>query len=179
MSRDCHTYNNSSHQHWSCYGAGCAGCFSLKCGQTNKQWHKLTKATDHPNHALATISLDSKKLRSRTTLFLHCIIYKTFYSRNMTSIRSYKISLQLHSFNGLLSRTTWVSRHQKSRTILVKPIWIYWSKRTWVAVASARRYANLHLIPDNHASTPPLSLLQAGYPSCHPTNSVKALKAVI
>jgi len=29
---------------------------------------------------------------------------------------------------------------------------------------------------DNHASTPPLSFLQAGCPSCHPTNSVKALK---
>jgi len=28
---------------------------------------------------------------------------------------------------------------------------------------------------DNHASTPPLSFLQAGCPSCHPTNSVKAL----
>jgi len=31
---------------------------------------------------------------------------------------------------------------------------------------------------DNHASTPLLSFLQAGCPSCHPTNSVKALKAV-
>jgi len=30
---------------------------------------------------------------------------------------------------------------------------------------------------DNHASTPPLSFLQAGRPSCCPTNSVKALKA--
>jgi len=30
---------------------------------------------------------------------------------------------------------------------------------------------------DNHASTPPLSFLQAGCPSCCPTNSVKALKA--
>ena len=29
---------------------------------------------------------------------------------------------------------------------------------------------------DNHASTPPLRFLQAGCPSCHPTNSVKALK---
>ena len=29
----------------------------------------------------------------------------------------------------------------------------------------------------NHASIPPLSFLQAGCPSCHPTNSVKALKA--
>jgi len=32
---------------------------------------------------------------------------------------------------------------------------------------------------DNHASTPPLSFLQAGCPSCRPTNSVKALKAII
>jgi len=32
---------------------------------------------------------------------------------------------------------------------------------------------------DNHASTPPLSFLQAGCPSCRPTNSAKALKAKI
>jgi len=31
---------------------------------------------------------------------------------------------------------------------------------------------------DNHASTPPLCFLQAGCPSCRPTNSVKALKAL-
>jgi len=31
---------------------------------------------------------------------------------------------------------------------------------------------------DNHTSTPPLSFLQAACPSCHPTNSVKALKAL-
>jgi len=30
---------------------------------------------------------------------------------------------------------------------------------------------------DNHASTPSVSFLQAGRPSCHPTNSVKALEA--
>jgi len=30
---------------------------------------------------------------------------------------------------------------------------------------------------DNHASTSPLSFLQAGCPSCRPTDSVKALKA--
>jgi len=32
---------------------------------------------------------------------------------------------------------------------------------------------------DNHASTPPLSFLEAGCRSCHPANSVKALKAQI
>jgi len=31
---------------------------------------------------------------------------------------------------------------------------------------------------DNHASTQSLSFLQAGCPSCRPTNSVKALKAL-
>jgi len=45
-----------------------------------------------------------------------------------------------------------------------------------VAVASAGTHASLHQA-DNHASTPPLSFLQAGCPSCCPTNSVKALKA--
>ena len=30
---------------------------------------------------------------------------------------------------------------------------------------------------DNHASTPPLSFVQAGCPSFRPTNSLKALKA--
>jgi len=30
---------------------------------------------------------------------------------------------------------------------------------------------------DNHASIPPFSFLQAGCPSCHPNNSVRALKA--
>ena len=37
----------------------------------------------------------------------------------------------------------------------------------------------ISLQTDNHASTPPLSFLQARCPSCRPTNSVKALKAVV
>jgi len=32
---------------------------------------------------------------------------------------------------------------------------------------------------DNHANTSPLRFLQAGCPSCHPTNSIKALKATV
>jgi len=45
---------------------------------------------------------------------------------------------------------------RKVKTRKVKPIWIYWSKRQWVTVASAGPYASLHLIPDNHANIPPL-----------------------
>jgi len=47
-----------------------------------------------------------------------------------------------------------------------------------VAVASnGHMQVCTSLQTDNHASTSPLSFLQAGCPSCRPTNSVKALKA--
>ena len=47
-----------------------------------------------------------------------------------------------------------------------------------MAVASAgHMQVCTSLQTDNHASTSPLRFLQAGCPSCHPTNSVKALKA--
>ena len=50
--------------------------------------------------------------------------------------------LLLHPFDGLFSRTTWVSRYQKSKTSLD----LYEAKD---AVASAGPYANnLHLAPD-------------------------------
>ena len=42
-----------------------------------------------------------------------------------------------------LSGTTRVSRYRKGKPGRVKPIWIYWSKRQWVAVASAGLYATL------------------------------------
>jgi len=47
-----------------------------------------------------------------------------------------------HPFNGPFSGTTRVSRYQKGKT------GFYWSKRQWVAVASAGPYASLHLAPD-------------------------------
>ena len=52
-----------------------------------------------------------------------------------------------------------------------------------MAVASAGPYASLHLAPvrlprQNGEQCQPLSFLQARRPSCHPANSVKALKAV-
>ena len=59
----------------------------------------------------------------------------------------------------------------------VQPVWILLKQETvssisWAICKSASRFQT-----DNHASTPPLSFLQAGCPSCRPTNSVKALKA--
>ena len=100
-----------------------------------------------------------------------CVLRKFEYLRKWGyfSLKLYPKDTHTHThpFNGPLSRTAWVGRYQSG---------FYWSKRQWVAVASAWSVCT-SLQTDNHASTPPLSFLRAGCPSCHPTNSVKALKA--
>ena len=55
----------------------------------------------------------------------------------------------------------------------------WWSRHDGVAVALAEPYASyLHFVPeDNHASTSSVRFLWARWP-WHPTNSVKALKAI-
>jgi len=52
--------------------------------------------------------------------------------------------LNTHPFNGPFFRDHRVSRYQKGKN----QSGIYWSKRQWVAVASAGQYASLHLAPD-------------------------------
>jgi len=79
-----------------------------------------------------------------------------------------------HPFNGPFSGTTQVSRYQKGKTNLdfTEP---RDSERQWHQLGHMQVCTSLKT--DNYASTPPLSFLQAGCPSCCPTNSVKALKA--
>jgi len=56
--------------------------------------------------------------------------------------------LLLHPFNGLFSRTTWVSRYQKGKTSLHLNEARY-DGVLWIAAASAGPYANnLQLAPD-------------------------------
>ena len=75
-----------------------------------------------------------------------------------------------HTFNG---------RYQKDK----KTIWILLKQETVSGSGISWQLGHMQvctsLQTDNHASTPPLSFLQAGCPSCRPTNSVKALKAYI
>ena len=72
-----------------------------------------------------------------------------------------------------ISGTTRVSRYQKGKTNLefaeARDSEWQWHHCMQVCIS---------LQTDNHARTPPLSFLQAGCPSCHPTNSIKALKAL-
>jgi len=81
----------------------------------------------------------------------------------------------MHPFNGPFSGTTWVSQYQKGKTNLdftgARDSEWQWHQLDFTQVC-------ISLQTDNHSSTPPLSFLQAGCPSCCPTNSVKALKAL-
>jgi len=79
-----------------------------------------------------------------------------------------------HPFNGNISRTTRVSRYQKGKTNLD-----FTEARDSEWHQLGRMQVCISLPTDNHASTPPLSFLQAGCPSCRPTNSFKALKALL
>jgi len=88
------------------------------------------------------------------------------------------VLIQLHTdvlptFNGPLSGTTWVSRYQKGKTNLdfteARDSEWQWHQLGYMQVC-------ISLQTDNSASTPPLSFLRAGCPSCRPTSSVKALK---
>ena len=79
-----------------------------------------------------------------------------------------------HPFNGPFSRTTRVGRYQKGKTNLgfteARDSEWQWHQLGHMQVCTL-------LQTDNNASTSPLSFWQAGCPSCHPNNSVKALKA--
>ena len=79
-----------------------------------------------------------------------------------------------HPFNGPFSRTTQVSRYQKGKANLDSTE-ARDSEWQWHQLGHMQVYTSLQT--DNHASTQPFSFLQARCPSCHPTNSVKALKA--
>jgi len=78
-----------------------------------------------------------------------------------------------HPFNGPFSGTTQVSQYQKGKTNLdfTEARESEWQ---WHQLGHMQVYTLLQT--DNHTSTPPLCFLQAGCPSCRPTNSVKTLK---
>jgi len=79
-----------------------------------------------------------------------------------------------YPFNSFMSGTTRVSRYQKGKTT-VDFTGARDSEWQWHQLGHMQVCISLQT--DNYASTPPLSFLEAGCPSCHPTNNFKALKA--
>ena len=96
-----------------------------------------------------------------------------------TSLMSYLwplfsfIHTNTHPFNGPFSRTTRVAQYQKGKTNLdfteVSGSGISW------AICKSTSCSRQITMPALHHSV----ILQTGCPFCHPTNSAKALKAII
>ena len=84
------------------------------------------------------------------------------------------IHTHTHPFNSPFSGTTQVSQYQKGKTNLD---FTEARDSEWQWHQLGHMQNCILLQTDNHASIPPFSFLQAGCPSCCPTNSVKALKA--
>ena len=105
------------------------------------------------------------------------LLFRLFGTTNFCSkVRVYSTThthTHTHPFNGPLSRTTRASRYQKG-----EPIWILLKQETvsgsgisWAVCRSASRSREITTPAPYHSV-----FLQAGCPSCRPTNSVKALK---
>ena len=103
-----------------------------------------------------------------------CAIVQT--SADFNDLLQYTLVIppHTHPFNGPFSGTTQVSRYQKGKTNLD---FTEARDSEWQWHQLGHMQVCISLQTDNHASTPPLSFLQAGCPSCCPTNSVKALQA--
>ena len=132
-----------------------------------------------------------------------CLYHTVHWSSSTTCSSSISVTNQLISsgcesetmpatFQPLTSGCLWCS-HLATHTHLtalfpglpgwagtrkVKPIWILLKQETVsVSGISSAICKSALLQTDYHASISPLSVLQAGCPSCLPTNSIKALKA--
>jgi len=84
------------------------------------------------------------------------------------------IQLHAHPFNGPFSGTTRVSWYQKVKTNLdfTEARDSEWQ---WYQLGNMQVCT---LLQTDNVSNPLLSFLQAGCPSCRPTNSIKALKGL-
>jgi len=113
-------------------------------------------------------------LNNITHIYRLCKLYIANVSRKQWLTRYSRQPLRCyitptHPFNGPFSGTTRVSRYQKSKTNLD---FTEATDSEWQWHQLGRMQVCISLQTDNHASTPPLSFLQAGCPSCRqPTAS--------
>ena len=142
--------------------------------------HRITHSTIH------THTLRRESVKQHTKLLLITSPNVNRFSNSFTDTLSGKFATKsylnispqvkyvatLHPFNGPLSGTTRVSRYQKGKTNLDLT---EARDSEWQWNPLGRMQVCTSLQTDNHASTPPLSFLQAGCLSCRPTNSIKAL----
>jgi len=123
--------------------------WKIKCGIGHIHFHKCSKfgmvIIKHKKRPA-----DSQQYYQTETWWCHCGSHYTLCSKEMktsilvilTSFKTTTTTTVLQPPGLCLGLPGWAGTRK------VKPIWIYWSKRQWVAVASAGPYTNLHLAPD-------------------------------
>ena len=140
------------------------------------QWHQLNHmqiiytSLQTDNHASTpTLSFLQALCPTNSIRTLKAQLLSLLHTRAHTHTHT-------HPFNGPLSGTIRVSQYQKGKTNLdfteARDSEWQWHQLGHMQVCTL-------LQRDNHASTPPISFLQAGCPSCRPTNSVKAVLITI
>ena len=138
-------------------------------------WTKLLQASSY----IPLWSGSPKTLRLEVKRRLHHMNWTQLnwrnYSEHVYSSRAVHTAQHTQPFNGPFSGTTRVSRYEKGKSnqdFLLKQETMSGSGISWAICKSA------HCSRQTTTPTPPpLCFLQAGCPSCRPTNSVKALKA--
>jgi len=119
------------------------------------------------------IHLSTNLAEHKLTSLMHVYdVYYLYYYAKPPRDKMYTFQ----PFNGPLSGTTWMSWYQKGN-----PIWILLKQET--VGGSGINWAICKYAPCPRQvpvpAPPLLNFLQARCPSCHPTTSVKALKAYI
>jgi len=104
--------------------------------------------------------------------------YRKSHATSPINQKHKQTSAHTHTqFNGPFSGTTQVSQYQKGKTNLdfteARDSEWQWHQLGHMQVCISLQTDNIITMPVSHHSI----FLQAGCPSCHPTNSVKALKA--
>ena len=173
--------SGQSCEHWICRLQSCTVPLDSVNKNAHFHWSYVVKLTlTRETRRDLAISVLQQTLHNVTRQLTLSSSNKTCNKQYWMTIQRFRPSEWKHSnththpFNGSFSRTTWVSQHQKGKTNLdfteARD-----SERQWHQLGHMQVCTSLQT--DNHTSTPPLSFLQAGCPSCRPTNSVKALKA--
>ena len=113
----------------------------------------------------------------RTSLVADCSVFLPHVWPSHWIIVRAVIICNTHTHNGPVSGTTLVSWYQKGK-ITLDITEARDSEWKWHQLGNMQVCTSLQT--DNHASTPPLNFyIQAGCLSCHPTNRVKALNALL
>ena len=158
------TLSSSFHRSVTMYSVS-AGTLLRHCTQT---------PVNHASSHIYTLLYKQayQPLYSNAETWIHSFIIPTL---SLTLTKTYT-QQHTHTFNDLLSVTTQVGWYQKCKTDLdfteARD-----SEQQWHQLGHMQVCISLQA--DNHTSTTPLSFLQAGCPSCRPTNSVKALKETL